>query len=161
MNTLQHLPHPLSKSQPPSPLPSRIAKTLRQPTSIPPHTTKFVPVSGPNPDLPHDVCVENCQLTPPGLVLMNSFSTSTAGVALVAVANITPEHIHIPGRCKIGLISQATVTQVNLVNAIDSNVYTSSHDEDKFMRIDTNAEMDPSDRKKLRDFLKANEDCFA
>ena len=161
MNTLQHLPHPLSKSQPPSPLPSRIAKTLRQPTSIPPHTTKFVPVSGPNPDLPHDVCVENCQLTPPGLVLMNSFSTSTAGVALVAVANITPEHIHIPGRCKIGLISQATVTQVNLVNAIDTNVYTSSHDEDKFMRIDTNAEMDPSDRKKLRDFLKANEDCFA
>jgi len=160
MNVLQHLPsfRPLR----PQTTTPRLAKTLKTAEWIPPFSTKFVAVSGPDPQRLHEVVVESCKTTPSGLVLLNSFTTAKLGVARVAVANITPHHIRIPGRTRLGIVSRATPASVDIDDGqVGRKNSDSSDSTDKFASLVNNPHLTPGEQGRLRALLEENEDVFA
>ena len=156
MNCLRHLPG--YQSPPSSKKTTGIAKTLGSPVAVPPQSTKFVEVSGPDLQTKTNVVVESCKMTPSGLVVMNSLSISTRGVTTVAVTNLTNETISIPARSPIGLISTAQPCMVNLVGVDEGE------DSDMEVRINNmcgDQNLTPDQRQKLREFINQNADSFA
>ena len=156
MNILKNLPEfQVATSR--EPRSTRIAKTRREPVAIPPQATKFIEVTGPDHQNMSNVLIENCKMTPSGLVVLNSLSSSKRGVTLVAVANITDEIIRIPGRTTIGLISSAQPRLVNLIETTEE----AKMGEDKFDRLTGDPDLTAEQKARLREFLEKNEDSFA
>ena len=157
MNCLKHLPvYQMRLST--GPKTTGIAKTLRRPVAVPPQSTKFVEVSGPELKSRTNVVVESCKMTPSGLVVLNSLSSSRRGVTTVAVANVTDETISIPARTAIGLISTAQPCMVNLMGAEEEEV------SDMEVRIDKmcgDQNLTAEQRRKLKTFIQQNADSFA
>ena len=156
MNCLKHIPE-FQTSLKLERKSTAIAKTLRQPVSIPPQSAKFIDVSGPDPQNVSSVIVENCKMTPSGLVVLNSLSVSRRGITRVAVVNITEEPVNVPGRSTIGLISAAQPCMVNLVEAEKEQPEAN----DKVDRLCDDPSLTPEQRSKLKAFIQANEDSFS
>ena len=136
-----------------------LAKTQRQPVSVPPLSTKFVEVSGVDPKVIENVCVESCKLTPSGLVLLNSLAVSKRGLTTVAVANMTEETIVVPRRTVIGVISAVQIRVVNLVEEGSGTKETSRTE--KLAKLIGDADLTQNQYAQLEEFLKKNEDSFA
>ena len=137
---------------------TKFARTVEETVCLPPQTSRFVAVSGARSETP--VMVEACRSTPPGVLVINSVSHSHHGVTQVGVVNTTDETIILKSRRPIGIISQASICNVNV--ATDDPEQEEEKD-DKATRIQRliNPELSQDEQKKMREFLERNESCFA
>ena len=139
---------------------TRMAKTLKHPITIPPFTSKFIPVSGPDPKSSKEVLIEKCASTPAGLLVMNSYVKSGRGVTHVGVANISAEPIHLSGRSRIGLVSYAKPAAVEVLE--DSNDHSDKPtDERKFDRVQISQDLTAKQQEALKNLIRDNEDVFS
>ena len=142
---------------------TKFARTVKKTICLQPHTSRFVAVSGADARCDAPVLIEACRSTPPGVLVINSISQSMRGVTQVGVVNTTDETIVLKSQRPIGIISPASICNVDVAIDEPEEENEKKEKEDKATRLQRliNPELNQDQQEKMKEFLEKNECCFA